>query len=256
MRTDIPINHPRFVSLQTRAQLVEGFQKGLVSSEGLIAHGRGEAFDYMLGEKTSEFSISAIEAACCCLLSANHPVISVNGNFAALCSSEIVMLSNLIPARIEINLFHRSAERERLINRELENKGAKNCLGLFSTKSDIIPGLSSNRRIVHSDGIFTADVIMVSLEDGDRTQALVEMGKKVIALDLNPISRTAQTANITIVDNVIRAMPMMINITNKLKQEKSIEYMQDTTFHFDNKENLTNSFKLMLQGLERQTISI
>jgi 4-phosphopantoate--beta-alanine ligase len=109
---------------------------------------------------------------------------------------------------------------------------------------------------VHSDGIFTADVIMVSLEDGDRTQALVEMGKKVIALDLNPISRTAQTANITIVDNVIRAMPMMINITNKLKQEKSIEYMQDTTFHFDNKENLTNSFKLMLQGLERQTISI
>jgi 4-phosphopantoate--beta-alanine ligase len=97
---------------------------------------------------------------------------------------------------------------------------------------------------------------MVSLEDGDRTQALVEMGKKVIALDLNPISRTARTANITVVDNVIRAMPIMINVVNKLKQEKNIEYMQDTAYHFDNKKNLTNSFKLMLQGLERQTISI
>jgi 4-phosphopantoate--beta-alanine ligase len=254
LRTDIPVNHPRFISLQTRAQLVEGFQNGLVSSEGLIAHGRGEAFDYLLGEETSDYSVSAIEAACCCLLAANHPVISVNGNFAALCSTEIVRLSNLIPARIEINLFHRSAEREHLINQELERKGAKNCLGSFSSKSNIIPGLSSNRRIVHSDGIYNADVIMVSLEDGDRTQALVEMGKKVIALDLNPISRTAQTANITIVDNVIRAMPLMIRTINMIKLEKNSEYMQGIICRFDNKRNLANSFKLMLLGLERQSI--
>jgi 4-phosphopantoate--beta-alanine ligase len=251
LKTDIPINHPRFVSLQTRAQLVDGFQSGLVSSEGLIAHGRGEAFDYLLGEKTSKFSVAAIEAACCCLLTGDHPVISVNGNFAALCSREIVRLSNLIPARIEINLFHRSAERERLINRELEEKGATNCLGSFSNKSNIIPGLSSNRRIVHSDGIYKADVIMVSLEDGDRTQALVNMGKKIIALDINPISRTARTADITIVDNVIRAMPVIIHTISMLKREKSIEYMQDIVRHFDNNGNLANSLKLMRSGFER-----
>lgn len=254
MRTDIPINHPRFVSLQTRAQLVNGFQSGLVSSEGLIAHGRGEAFDYLLGEKTSKFSVAAIEAACCCLLTANHPVISVNGNFAALCSTEIVKLSNLIPASVEINLFHRSVERERLINRELEDKGAKNCLGSFSNKSNIIPGLSSNRRIVHSEGIYKADVIMVSLEDGDRTHALVDMGKKIIALDINPISRTARTADITIVDNVIRAMPMMNHTIKMLKQEKSIKYIQDIVNRFDNKGNLSNSLKLMLSGFEHQSI--
>jgi 4-phosphopantoate--beta-alanine ligase len=33
------------------------------------------------------------------------------------------------------------------------------------------------------------------------------MNKTVIAIDLNPLSRTAKTASITIVDNVIRAIP-------------------------------------------------
>jgi 4-phosphopantoate--beta-alanine ligase len=92
---------------------------------------------------------------------------------------------------------------------------------------------------------------MVSLEDGDRTQALVNMGKKIIALDINPISRTARTADITIVDNVIRAMPVIIHTISMLKREKSIEYMQDIVRHFDNNGNLANSLKLMRSGFER-----
>ena len=48
------------------------------------------------------------------------------------------------------------------------------------------------------------------LEDGDRCQALVRSGKRVITVDLNPMSRTSRTATITIVDNVTRAMPVLL----------------------------------------------
>jgi 4-phosphopantoate--beta-alanine ligase len=58
----------------------------------------------------------------------------------------------------------------------------------------------SDRRMVDPDGIYIADVVLVPLEDGDRTEALVKMGKKVIAIDLNPLSRTSQKASITIVE--------------------------------------------------------
>ncbi|WP_250635812.1 phosphopantothenate/pantothenate synthetase family protein [Candidatus Nitrosarchaeum limnium] len=71
-------------------------------------------------------------------------------------------------------------------------------------------GLDSARRIVDKNGIFAADVVIVPLEDGDRTIALRKAGKKVITFDLNPLSRTSQTANITIVDNVTRAIDLLI----------------------------------------------
>jgi 4-phosphopantoate---beta-alanine ligase len=253
--TTIPPNHPRFISLQSRAQLVDGFNKGLVAAEGLIAHGRGEAFDYLLGERTTSMSFNATQAACCCLLMADYPIISVNGNFAALCSTDIVKLSRLIPANIEVNLFHRSSERERLIKQELENLGAEKVLGSFSDESAIVPRLTSSRKFVHSDGIYKADVVMLSLEDGDRTQALMEMGKKVIAIDINPISRTAKTADITIVDNVTRVMPMMISTITTLKQTNDIGYMHNIMTDFNNKTNLANSLKAILSGLDERSNS-
>ena len=37
----IPKSHPRAKSLLIREKLVEGFDKGLVAKEGLLAHGRG-----------------------------------------------------------------------------------------------------------------------------------------------------------------------------------------------------------------------
>ena len=86
---------------------MDGYRKGLVASEGLIAHGRGEAFDYLLGEKTSSMAQCAIEAATSALLLSKFPVISVNGNLVALCAKNIVELSHLIGAKIEVNLFYR-----------------------------------------------------------------------------------------------------------------------------------------------------
>jgi 4-phosphopantoate--beta-alanine ligase len=60
-------------------------------------------------------------------------------------------------------------------------------------------------------------VVLVPLEDGDRTEALRRLGKTVIAIDLNPLSRTAQAASITIVDNVTRAMPKLVEAVTRLK---------------------------------------
>ena len=47
--------------------------------------------------------------------------------------------------------------------------------------------------------------------------------KLVITFDLNPLSRTSQTANITIVDNVTRSIDLLINESKKLskKNEKN-----------------------------------
>ena len=83
----IPPDHPRYRSLVTRELLAESAKKGIVSLEGLTAHGRGEAFDYFIGERTIASALKAECTAAALLLSARHPVISVNGNAAALAAS-------------------------------------------------------------------------------------------------------------------------------------------------------------------------
>ena len=108
----VPKSHPRYESLITREKIVDGVKKGITSLAGLAAHGRGEAFDYLLGEKTTKNAKKAIEKAAKLLLNAKHPVISVNGNTAALVPKEIMQLSKLIPAKLEVNLFHSSRKRE------------------------------------------------------------------------------------------------------------------------------------------------
>ncbi|MDW3611271.1 MAG: phosphopantothenate/pantothenate synthetase, partial [Nitrososphaeraceae archaeon] len=201
----IPSNHPRAKSLAIRQLLANGFKSGMVVSEGLIAHGRGEAFDYLIGEKTSNFAFDAIKAASSLLLLAKRPVISVNGNTAALCPRDIVDLANETKSTIEVNLFYRDKKRENLIAETLKKNGANIVLGVGEKEFLKIPELTSNRRHVDPEGIFLADVIFVPLEDGDRTKALINMQKKVITVDLNPLSRTAQTATISIIDNIVRA---------------------------------------------------
>ena len=49
----IPTTHPRYESLMKREKLVAGIEAGITSKQGLIAHGRGEAFDYLIGERDS-----------------------------------------------------------------------------------------------------------------------------------------------------------------------------------------------------------
>jgi 4-phosphopantoate--beta-alanine ligase len=233
----IPKSHPRYVSLMTRELIVKGVKKGITSVHGLIAQGRGEAFDYLIGEKTTESALKAEKVAAAVLLLAKKPVISVNGNVAALVPNEIIKLSELVDAPLEVNLFHRTEERVNRIIQHLRSLGAKN----LCTKSDAqIPGISHERGKVDSDGIFSADVVLVPLEDGDRCKALVDMGKTVIAIDLNPLSRTAQSASITIADNITRAVPNISRFAEELKNSKKNALLK-LVDEFDNRKTLTDA---------------
>ena len=97
-------------------------------------------------------------------------------------------------------------KRKKAITEILKKSGSKEIFGLNKKSSVKLSGIDSARRIVDKNGIFSADVVLVPLEDGDRTIALKKAKKKIITFDLNPLSRTAQTADITVVDNVTRAM--------------------------------------------------
>ena len=241
--TLIPKSHPRLDSLLIREKLVKGFDNNLVAKEGLLAHGRGETFDYLLGEKTSKSAKEAIKAAAFMLKNAQNSVISVNGNFAALCPQEIIQLANYTNSKIEVNLFYSTEKRKKAITKILKKSGAKQIFGLNKKSSVKLSGIDSNRRIVDKNGIFSADVVLVPLEDGDRTIALKKAKKKIITFDLNPLSRTAQTADITIVDNVIRAMKLLV-IESKKKTQKMSNY--------DNKKNLQVSILEIKKNLERR----
>ncbi len=175
-----------------------------------------------------------------------HPIISVNGNTAALCPKEIVELAEVTGAGIEVNLFYRTEEREMAIKTELEKHGAKKVLGVGRRASARIPELQSERRRVDPEGIFKADIVFVPLEDGDRTEALVKMGKTVITVDLNPLSRTANVAQITIVNNIVRAMPALVMAAHDLKGSKSLKRIAG---RFDNKKNLQESLRIIRGGV-------
>ncbi len=248
--TEIPPEHPRAESLRIREKLVRHYKSGIVAEAGLFAHGRGETFDYLLSETTTESASKAMEVAAAALLTAKHSVISVNGNAAALAAKDMVKLAEVTRAKIEVNLFYRSTEREIAIKKLLEDAGAKQVLGVGEAASARIAEIGSERRRVDPAGILVADVVLVPLEDGDRTEALVKMGKKVIAIDLNPLSRTAQLATITIVDNIVRAMPALVEIAKKLKKEDRNK-LKTILADFSNKKNLGEAMNLINQRLTK-----
>jgi 4-phosphopantoate--beta-alanine ligase len=248
----IPKSHPRAESLLIREKLVIGFEKGLVAKEGLLAHGRGEAFDYLLGEKTNKTAKEAIKAAAAQILLAKLPVISINGNIAALCPKEIINLANIAEAKIEVNLFYANEKRKKNIIKTLKKNGANDILGINRKFSTTLSGLDSARRIVDKNGIFAADVVIVPLEDGDRAMALRKAGKTVIAFDLNPLSRTAQTANITIVDNVIRAIDLL-SITYKKLSKNNKNTLENIVKNFSNKKNLSDNIVEIKNNLTRRS---
>ena len=229
-----PKDHPRYKSLIAREKLVDASE--FVAKQGLIAHGRGEAFDYLLGEQTCLPALSAIKAAASALIEAKNPVISVNGNVVALAAREVARLSEISGAKVEVNLFHRTPERVAGLTKMMKKVGID---ALGANADDKIPGLSSERAKCCSDGIGSADVVLVPLEDGDRCEALVKMGKKVITIDLNPLSRTAQTAHITIVDELTRCLPLLSDF---VKEKNGLD-------SFNNKQCLTDVLNYMAERI-------
>jgi|TARA_B110000263_G_scaffold246848_1_gene258590 4-phosphopantoate--beta-alanine ligase len=216
-------SHPRYKSLLARGRLEEAAEAGMLAASALIAHGRGEAFDYLLGEVTTKSAAKATKEAAARLAAAKRGVISFNGNTMALASDDLLRCAALAGADVEINIFYRTPERMLALMSFLEN--AKNRI-LNPTPQGIndddwrkmvdgvrllgalpdgrIPGLEGPRANCHSDGILAADVLVVPLEDGDRCEALVAMGGDVIVIDLNPMSRSAKMATVTVVDEISR----------------------------------------------------
>ncbi|MEZ0318974.1 MAG: 4-phosphopantoate--beta-alanine ligase [Pyrobaculum sp.] len=238
----IPPSHPRRESLLIRERLVEGFREGYVAPQGLIAQGRGECFDYLIGEVTTEEAWEAERAAVAAMLLAKSPVISVNGNVAALAPDGVVRLAKAVGAKLEVNLFYRTREREELIAEVLRRHGAEEVLGVGEDAACTIPELFSERRRVSCRGIYVADVVFVPLEDGDRTEALRKMGKLVIAVDLNPLSRTARAASITIVDNLVRAVSNMVKLAEEMRSWPR-ERLEALLKSYDNDAVLKRSIK-------------
>jgi len=202
---EISKDHPRYRSLVVRERMSALVGEGVVAPTGLIAHGRGEAFDYLLGERTVPQADRAAQVAAAHLLEARRPVITVNGNAAGLCAEDLIALARAVPARLEVNLFHRSPERVERVCRFLEEAGAEDLLG--REQASRLEGIASDRASCATEGIFAADVVLIPLEDGDRAEALVRAGKTVIAIDLNPLSRTAVSSTVAVVDELTRAVP-------------------------------------------------
>jgi 4-phosphopantoate--beta-alanine ligase len=197
----------------------------------------------LIGERTRGPAKRGIKAAAACLLLAKHPVISVNGNTAALVAKDMARLSRAANAKVEVNLFYRTQRRVELIARHLRKAGVKEVLGVRDATARI-PELFSERRKVSPKGIYKADCVLVALEDGDRTEALRKMKKKVIAIDLNPLSRTSRKASITIVDNVTRALPLLIQTVKELKK-KDQWYLKNILRNYNNPEVLMEMRRLM-----------
>ncbi|HIP91552.1 MAG TPA: phosphopantothenate/pantothenate synthetase, partial [Methanothermococcus okinawensis] len=206
---------------------------------------RGETFDYLIGERTTDIALRAIKAAAAMLVLAENPVISVNGNTVALARDEVVKLAEELNGKIEVNLFYRSEERLKNIKnffeedpviREKIREGRIKILGIEEGNRQI-DNLESPRAIVSQEGIYSADVVLVPLEDGDRTEALVNMGKKVISIDLNPLSRTARRSTVTIVDELTRCLPLLRKYVQEYKKLNR-EELQRIVKEFDNRRNL------------------
>lgn len=221
---EIQDSHPRKLSLQSRQKIVDGAMGGLLADSAMIAHGRGEAFDYLLGERTTLSASRAIIEASSRLASAVNPVISVNGNTVLLAGEDAIRVATVLGCSIEVNLYYRTPERvSGLISLLEEQRVAVSSLDpppgfegnwpeavgkvrfLGIDPNFRILGLEGPRSKCTEEGIGLADTILVPLEDGDRCEALVALGKEVVVIDLNPLSRSSMMASVTIVDEVSRA---------------------------------------------------
>ena len=245
---EISKDHPRYRSLVTRERMSELVGKGVVASTGLIAHGRGEAFDYLLGERTVPAADDAARAAAAHLLEARRPVITINGNAAGLCADGLIALAREVPARLEVNLFHRTPERIERVCRYLEEAGATDLLG--REQDAWLEGIASDRARCSAEGIGRADVVLIPLEDGDRAAALAAAGKTVLAIDINPLSRTAIAAKVAVVDELTRAVPNIERHVRELRDRP--DERRRLIEEFSNERNLERMRGAMCETLHQK----
>jgi 4-phosphopantoate--beta-alanine ligase len=235
--------HPRYESLVLRDKIVKASKEGYLADSAMIAHGRGEAFDYLLGEKTTLPAKRAMYVTVAMMILSKNPVISVNGNTTALAIDEIIEFAKVIGAKIEINLFYRTDERVDKLTKLYADHGYPVILGSNSDEIMYINEIKNPRASASKTGIYSADTVLVPLEDGDRAEILSRSGKNIITIDLNPLSRTSKMSDVSIVDNVVRAIPFMTKIARDLKTQNE-ELLRKIIEDFDNDINLKESLDL------------
>tara|TARA_B100002052_G_scaffold215009_1_gene196931 strand:- start:79 stop:864 length:786 start_codon:yes stop_codon:yes gene_type:complete len=252
--TRIPDSHPRKKSLESRQKIVDGNSMGLLADSAMIAHGRGEAFDYLLGERTTESAREAIRESATRLRNARSPVISVNGNTVVLAGDGAIRLAAVLDCPIEVNLYYRTPRRVEGLISLLEEwrsnvskedapdgfdgdwKDSVEGVTLLGDSPNFkIEGLEGPRSNCTVEGIGGADTILVPLEDGDRCEALISLGKEVIVVDLNPLSRSSRMATVTIVDEVSRAFEVILSYLLNDSNYRQKEW--------DNRKSLKESLK-------------
>jgi 4-phosphopantoate--beta-alanine ligase len=112
-------------------------------------------------------------------------------------------------------------------------------------RSERLIPLSHDRALCLRHGIFDSDAILVPLEDGDRCQALRSMGKVVITIDLNPLSRTSRAASLPIVDELTRALPQITRFSRELPGEEAKKLIREC----DNNRFLRSALQEMEENL-------
>ena len=235
-------SHPRYNSLMIRKKIADAGLKGMLADSAMIAHGRGEAYDYLLGERTIPSAMVATKEAVARLVNAERPVISLNGNAIALAGADFLTLASQLGCPVEINIFYRTPERMGALIGHLKMLNSKLELDveiLGGIPDERIPGLQGPRGACQSNGIFNSDTILVPLEDGDRCEALVAMGKEVLVIDLNPLSRSSRECTVGIVDEVTRVAKNMIQL---------IPEKPDVS-DFDNSKNLQAALDHIIDNL-------
>ena len=239
----IPPDHPRYRSLVVRERLARCAREGVVALDGLTAHGRAEAFDYLIGERSTVTARIAARTAAALVRQAGSPILSVNGNTAALAARECAALQQATGCSVEVNLFHRTPERMAKIAALLGRQG----VSVLTGDAERLLPLAHDRALCLPHGIGAADLVLVPLEDGDRCEALRAAGKTVVTIDLNPLSRTARTATLTVVDELTRALPLITEAYGALTDDEVDELVEN----LDNHYLLQAAIAEIVRGLER-----
>ncbi|HIJ06261.1 phosphopantothenate/pantothenate synthetase family protein, partial [Methanocalculus sp.] len=163
------------------------------------------------------------------------------GNCAALAEDEIAALQKRTGVAVEVNLFHRTGERMQQVADHLTAHGVE----VLTGECERLVPLEHDRGLCLPEGIGSADLILVALEDGDRCEALRKMGRVVIAIDLNPLSRTARLATLPIIDELTRALPA---ITAACLEEVAGDY-EEIAASIDNQKFLADALREMRERL-------
>ena len=74
------------------------------------------------------------------------------------------------------------------------------------------------------------------------------MGKIVITIDLNPLSRTATMSDISIIDNLVRVIPEMIKQSRKMLKYSDSD-LKKIIKKFDNQKQLNLTLRYMSKRL-------